>query len=402
MKVLFLSTKSPLPTNDGHSLRTYNLLKQAARKHDITLVTFVKYQDEYNYRKELEQICSRVCFLDIPENKSRVRLYLSLFLTVFSSKPFLAGKYFSRPMNRLICTLIEEISFDVVHLDTLPLCVYLKSLKGIQTVLNEHNVESSLLSRHLEVIKNPLTKLFYTQQQKRLEQFEKLTARAVDHIITCSENDKRDLEIMASSKPITVVPNGVDIKYFSPAEKSQNDLTDLVFVGGMNWFPNYDAMLWFTKDVMPILLKKHPGLHLHIIGKKNGKTLSVKSDHVTYHGFVDDIQPLVHESAVFISPLRVGGGTRLKLLDAMAMGKAIVSTTIGAEGLNVKDGEQMLLADTPESFAEAISSLLDSPTRREQLEKAARIYVERHFSWDIIGRSLLQVYEQVAAGQPSQ
>ncbi len=394
MNILFITTKCPLPTNDGHSLRSFNLLKQVAAVHSVHLLSFVKYQQEYDSIPELETICSSVTLLDIPENTSKTTLYKTLILSVFTGKAFVTCKYDTRQMRETIRTKIKEI--DLIHFDMLPLAVYLNETNGLPTVLNEHNVESLLLQRRLENEQGIFKKWFFSRQQKLLEQFERNACQNVHSIITCSENDLTTLKGFAPQIQIDVVPNGVDTSYFAPLFSEPEEPHSMIFIGGLNWFPNYDALEWFDTCIFPEILNHFPDAHLHVIGTM-GDTLPWKHPQATScYGFVDDIRPHMAKASLFIVPLRIGGGTRLKILNAMAMGKPVISTTIGAEGLGVVSGENILLADDEKSFCEMTKNLFNQSTIRKTLSVNARNFINEHYQWKHIGKKLLNVYNSIS------
>lgn len=399
MKILFVSTKSPLPTNDGHALRTYNLLREVAARHEVYLLSFVKFKEEHEHLQELQKLCASVRCIDLPENNSRFSLTLSLLKNHFSSRPFVADKYDTTAMRAEITRIIKTQGIDLVHLDMLPLCCYLDCLKGTPVVLNEHNVESALLDRRLTTESNPLFRYYLGVQQKRLEAFETESVNNVDHVVCCSEPDRELLMEMAPSTPVAVVPNGVDTEYFQPLENSKEMCMSLVFVGGMNWFPNRDAVQWFDKEVFPEILATIPTVRLQIIGKSTESANWQYGQSIEVTGFVDDIRPHLSEAAVFVVPLRIGGGTRLKILDAMAMGKAIVSTSIGAEGLDVMPGRDLLIADTTQDFARAVLDLLVNRDKRFELGSAARELVKNRYQWENIALLLDKAYTQAAEGR---
>lgn len=396
MRVLFLSTKGPLPTNDGHSLRTYNLLKQMALSHEIYLLSFVKYPEEYQYLNELKNICKIINYFDLEENKSRLKMVYSLFKSLVSLQPFVALKYFKKNMRLSITKTIERYNIDVVHIDILPMGIYLSSFCNLPTLLNAHNAESLLLNRQVINEKNWLKRLYLSSQQKKLRFFELDLANKVDYIITCSIDDKNFFEASAPKTPVAVIPNGVDIVFFEAKEEIIEQEMRIVFVGGLNWFPNLDGLQWFDQEILPHINKKYPNLCIHVIGRneKNYNWKHFKQFHM--EGFVPDVRPYLEMASVVIVPLRIGGGTRLKILDAMSMSKAIVSTTIGAEGLGVIDGVNILLRDTPLAFAEGIIELIEDLEKRKSLKKAARLYVEDKYQWTSIGSDLLSLYEELA------
>jgi len=394
MKVLFITTKSPLPMNDGHSLRTFNLLKSVAQKHKVTLLSFVKFPIEYEYREELEKLCSSVKQFSVPDNCSRPRAAISACLNIPGNQPYVATKYNQSAMRKEIRQILCDETFDLVHLDMLPLGVFLDDV-DIPVVLNEHNVESALLKRRCDSISNPVAKWYFAEQQRRLELFETRVVQGVTHVIACSEEDGTILHGMAPDQLISVVPNGVDTDFYQSSSIDKEEIDNLAFVGGMNWFPNRDAVSWFDQAVMTELLQRNPGIQLNVVGKSIDEMKIKHDQQIVMHGFVDDTRPYLEKSAVVIVPIRVGGGTRLKVLEAMSMGKAMVSTSVGVEGIKVTHRKHVLIADTAEKFAESIVELLKNKELRREIGCEARKLVSDMYRWDRIGRKLLDVYENV-------
>jgi glycosyltransferase involved in cell wall biosynthesis len=391
MKILFITTKSPLPTNDGHSLRTFNLLKAVSQHHDVTLLSFVKFPLEYEFKSELKKYCSSVQQFSVPDNCSRTSTVISACLNILDKEPYVARKYNQSPMREEIRRLLNNNDFDLVHLDMLPLGVFLDEVH-IPVILNEHNVESALLKRRCESVSNPVAKWYFTEQQRRLEVFETQAVKNVTHAIACSEEDKVILKAMVPTQQISVVPNGVDTDFYQSGNVHAEVPYQLAFVGGMNWFPNRDAVNWFDQSVMKELIQKNQKIHLNVVGKSVEGMKNIHDQHITMLGFVEDTRPYIESASVIIVPIRVGGGTRLKVLEAMSMGKAMVSTSVGVEGIRVSHRKHVLIADTPEEFASSISELLHNADLRKKLGNAARELVCQMYQWDKIGLSLLDVY----------
>ena len=394
MHILFITTKVPLPLIDGHSLRTYNLLKHVAQQHDVHLLSFVKFQDEYNYLEELEAICRSVELIDLPENTSKVASLQTVVASLIKQKAYVISKYDNSRMRRAIRKILGTYEIDIVHLDMLPLAVYLDETEEHMTLLNEHNVESALLARRVESESNLLYKMFYVWQQKWLEKFERQAVKQVTHVVSCSDIDKKILEELSPTTPVTTVPNGVDTAFFAPLPEVASQNHSLVFVGGLNWFPNLDALRWFDQSVLPEMIKKWPKVILHVIGT----TVDVEwkhPDNIVCHGRVDDVRPYMAKATLFVVPLRIGGGTRLKILNALSMGNVVVSTKIGAEGLGTIDGEHIVIADDACEFAFAVDKYFQNADERKQISLKARLFVEENYEWETIGDKLKNVYEEM-------
>lgn len=393
MKILVVSTKIPFPIIDGHTLRTYNLLKQTARQHDVYLLSFYQTDLELTGIEHLRSICKDVKVLSVPSMNSKKRLFFTILRSIFSLIPFSVLKYKSSQMEQDIEQIVKENKIDLIHFDLLPLSQYAKINNKLPTLLVDHNIESALLARRIRREKWP-GKIFFWLDWLKLKRFETHSLTTVDLTVTVSRADKDGLQQLSPGSRVTVVENGVDTSYFQTSEVAEDEHS-LVYVGGLNWFPNQDAIDYFHDNILPLIKKYIPDIKLRVIGKRPAKNKSFADPAIELMGFVDDDRPYVSKAAVFIVPLRVGGGTRLKILNALSMKKAVVSTSIGCEGLNVRDGENILIADKAEEFAAAVIRLLHSPCERQRLGEAGRQLVRQEYEWNVIAAKMEKAYSQL-------
>jgi glycosyltransferase involved in cell wall biosynthesis len=377
MNVLFLSTKSPCPLISGHSLRTYNTLRDAARRHDVTFVTFIQHP-EHELKQEhidhLKSFCKAVYTFRIPVDLSRARLSLSLGFNFLSRLPFVACKYDAPEMRAKIREIITNEKIDLVHVDMLPLSVYLNEFATLPKVLVNHNVESVRLLRWAESEPNLLKRVYLRLQWRKLSRFEREMANRFNRCIAVSEVDRDMLAEMGITTPIAVVPNGTNTEFFKPMGRAPVE-NSILWLGHMDVHTNRDAVLYFWREICPIIRQQNPNVTVIFVGTAPPREIAeaaASDDKVRVTGFVDDIRPYVDEARMVVVPIRIGSGTRLKILDAMGMGKAIVSTSVGCEGLAVTSGENILVADTPQAFAEGVLSVLSDTALRESLERNAR------------------------------
>ncbi|MDD5259288.1 MAG: glycosyltransferase [bacterium] len=390
MNILFLSTKSPLPTNDGHSQRTYNLLLQAGRKHKVFFLTYFLEKEEEERFSEIQKICSYAKGFPLPVQHSKIRLVLGLLKNLFSLQPFVSQKYCTVEMAKAIKKILNENKIDVVHIDMLPLMSYYPEVKNYPVILVDHNVESLLLKRQIAYTRNPFTKVFLWSQYLKLLRFERKQIARVSCCVAVSGQDRDELRKMSASAKVEVVSNGVDVDYFAPGDIKEEKNT-LIFVGGLNWFPNMDGITYFCEKIYPRIAKQCGEFETIIIGKQ--QNVFKYSSLVRQVGYVDDIRPYVRKSKVYIVPLRVGGGTRLKILDAMAMGKSIVSTSIGCEGLAVENNKNIMIQDDPELFASAVVELMKNEQKRIELGNNARQLVKDQYDWKLLGEIMDKIYK---------
>lgn len=401
MHVLFLSTRSPWPLNGGHPLRTYHLLREAAKRHRVSFLTFVQHEEEWEGLAVLEEFCDSVTALPVPSDRSRAALAASLMRNVASSLPFVAEKYDSAEMRAAIARVAEHAPVDLLHLDMLPLSVYNGAAGNPPTVLVDHNVEYILLERRAKTQRGA-AKAFWAAQAARLKRFEAAAVRAATRTIAVSDVDAEILRGLVPGAEVRVVPNGVDGAFFQPGDEP-DDSDNLVFVGAMTHYPNVDSVKHFVEDIWPRVRAARPAARLTVVGAHPPAAIRGYNgrDGVEVAGQVPDIRPYVQKAAVYVVPLRVGGGTRLKILDAMAMGKAIVSTPVGCEGLEVSDGENIAVAASPEDFAHRTLALMDDAAARAAMGQAARRTVLDRYGWSRLGDLQEAVYQEAVAVRPT-
>ncbi|HZW18375.1 MAG TPA: glycosyltransferase family 4 protein [Luteimonas sp.] len=391
-RILFVTSRLPFPPKEGHQLRSWHLLRALASQHEVILLSFLRRDDDASAIASMPVRLAGVETFPIESEQSRLALLMALLRGSFGAEPFVAAKYASQAMRARIAALAGTV--DAVHFDMLPLMRYADAVPAsVPVVYNAHNVEHQLLDTRMRIHPNRLARLFLRRQLPRLRAFERDACRRARLVLACSGTDAQLLRPLAPGVRVAIVPNGVDLEANVPVPTSSGRAR-LVFVGQMGWFPNRDGVEWFLRDVFPRILLLRPDAEFVLVGKAQG--LVVPADiagHVTLAGFVPDLRPLVHAAAVYVVPLRAGSGTRLKVLEAMALGKAIVTTTIGSEGIVLKPGDSALYADDAGEFARAAVSLLDSPALRARLGAAARLCAEKHYGWDAIGRDLLAFYE---------
>jgi polysaccharide biosynthesis protein PslH len=315
-----------------------------------------------------------------------------------TGRPYTWYIHESGEARRRLRQLIGSTAFDVVHVDSLDLIALLPELEGKQVALTHHNVESSLLKRRAERESSTAASAYLRHQAALLGRAERRWLPRVALNIAVSPVDAAEFQRMAPSARVDVIPNGVDTEYFSPGSQST---TGCVFVGGTSWYPNLDGLEWFVADVLPRLHRLGMEREVIWVGRATDSEMAHynRVPGLRLTGYVPDIRPFVHAAACFIAPLRVGGGTRLKILDAWAMGKAVVSTSRGAEGLLTVDGGNILLADSAEAFATQVIRVLRDDALRARLEAAARKTAVSEYSWDVLGDRMCEMYLALVGGE---
>ena len=393
MKLLWVKSGGLLPLNTGGKIRSFNLLKELAREHEIALFIFDSAKSgEAN--GELEKYFAKVVWipLELPEKRGAAEV-LNYISNLLSARPYTVAKYCKPFVARALMDLLGTQNFDVLICDFLFSAGVIPWDWPLPKVLFTHNVEEQIWRRHFQVARNPLWKAVAWREYRMLRAAERRYIKRAEHVLAVSENDRTFFSSYADPATITVIPTGVDLDYFRPGTGTEQPET-LVFTGSMDWMPNEDAILYFVDAILPLLQRDFPRIELRVVGRSPSKrllALGAERKQITVTGSVKDIRPYVRDSAVYVIPLRIGGGTRIKIFEAMAMGKAVVSTSIGAEGLPVQHNENIVLADDPAEFAQQVARLLRNAEERQKIGRAARALVEQNYSW----RSVTHVFENV-------
>ncbi len=387
--MLFLSQRFLYPLDTGGKIRTFRILEQLRKNFHITLISNVENPKDEPYLREMSRISNKFIPVYWKEPKQYTwHWYWDIFKKSFSRYPIPMLNDYSPELERALLREVHTERYDLAICDFAQSTLNFRKVKGIPKILFQHNVESLIFHRHMKQSIDPLSKLFWFSQYRKMFYHEKNESAKFQAIITVSKNDQQLMEKWYGSRNVYVIPTGVETDFYFPRPDVPEKL-QLVFVGAMDWLPNYDAMIYYLEKIYPLLQKEIPELQTVIVGRNPSPKLrrmvrQFTGIHIT--GWVKDVRPYVHESAVFIVPIRIGGGTRMKIFQAMAMGKAIVSTRIGAEGLPLVNGKHLYLADSPEEFSSAILKLLRNPAERKRIGQNAQQYVMEHFRWEIVAR----------------
>ena len=397
MKILWVKAGGLVPPDTGGKIRSYNILRQLAKHHEVTFFSFYAAHDN-DVHAELSQIFQRVILspLNLPPAKSAGEL-LDYAVHLFSCEPYNLTKYCRPVIRKKLRALLQEEIFDVILCDFLVAAGIIPWDWPCPKVLFTHNVEAVIWRRHYEVARNPLWKALSWHEWKRMKAAERRYLQKADHVLAVSENDREAFARFLDLRKLTVTPTGADTEFFMPSAEKEIP-NSLVFTGSMDWLPNEDGIFYFANKIFPLILAKAPDASLCVVGRKPSQRLqdlAARVPNIQLTGWVEDVRPYLAQCAVYIVPLRIGGGTRLKIFEAMSMAKAVVSTSIGAEGLPVKNGEHLLIADDPASFAESTLRLLRNASQRAQFGQAARHLVEEHYSWATVSKDFAQAIENV-------
>lgn len=389
----------PYPPKGGVVQRSYNLIKETSKKHEIYLVAY-----NHEARRDLgvaishlRQICREVEVIDCPVNKQeKYRIALS---SIVSSLPYTARWLSSQEFSLIIRKVIETLKIDIAHFDSIDVVEYMQEIGELPKVLNHHNIESQMMFRRFLKEKNLFKRMYFLLEALKLRRFERKVCPLFDMNLTVSELDKERLQRIIGKSRIEAIPNGVDVTYFKPSG-DDIEARSLIFAGGMEWYPNREAMLFFCKKIWPLLKKRIPGVKMTIIGRSPPDymtRISHTDPNLIVTGFVEDVRPYIRRAEVYVCPIRDGGGTKLKILDALAMGKPVVAHPVAIEGIDVETEKHVLTAETPEEFVQQITRLFQDKNLCDVLKKEGQKLVMERYDFRKIGEKLSQVYLQLRA-----
>jgi glycosyltransferase involved in cell wall biosynthesis len=395
-RVLVLDEEIPVPYNTGKRIRTWNLLRQLSGDFAIDMLTHSNHVTRESVAEmRAAGITPIRAASRIPEKRGLAFL-ARIALNLASPLPYSVASHYHDAYRQRLATLLLSGGYDLIHCEWTPYARYLRNCR-LPWIVSAHNVEAGILHRMAEY-ESASRRLFFRLQARRMARFETGVFRRAGWITTVSDADARTIET-AGGRDVTVVPNGVDIDFFTPGPTEEEIPGRLIFTGSMDWRPNQDAIRWFLKEIGPAL-PATLDWHLDVVGREPPAWLGQvcrNSGRAGTSGTVPDVRPYVHRAQIYVVPLRIGGGSRLKILEALAMEKAVVSTTVGIEGLDLEDGRHLVVADDPRDFAQRIASLIAEPGRRRELAAAGRRQVMRHCTWPRIAGRQAELWQRVIA-----
>ena len=408
-RILFLSQCLPFPPHSGVTKRTYHIVQELQREFDVTLVAFSRRVHQADMaaverataalRNELPDVMEPV---RIGADHSLIRKLVNHASSVLSREPYIFYEYGDPRFGQELQTAMQRARPDMIHIDSLDLYRWISDLPSLPKVCTHHNLESDLLRRQADA-SNALINAYIKHQAGLVEKIERRECPRFDLNVMTSDVDAERLHVLAPTARTTVVPNGVDTDYFRPTAAEKIVTGRMTFLGPTYMFPNRDAVEFFLAESWPLVRKVCTDASLQLVGKNTPeqKAQFEAHDGVTCAGHVPDIRPFFAEAAVSIVPIRVGGGTRLKILDSWAMGKAVVSTSVGCEGLETVDGQNIVIRDDPVEFAAAVVEVLRDPKLREHLSREARKTATQFYAWPTVGRKLAGHYHQLLSTRES-
>ncbi|HET6979214.1 MAG TPA: glycosyltransferase [Pyrinomonadaceae bacterium] len=403
MRILWLKTELLHPIDKGGRIRTYHMLRELRRDHEITYLTLDDGNAAADARERATEYCDHL--ITIPHHtrpKFSPGFYLDLTRNLATRLPYFIMKYESAEMRREIERVVAGGEIDVVVCDFLMPAINLPEHIDCATVLFQHNVEAMIWKRHYEVHKNPVKKGFLYGQWRKAFAFERDMCRRFDKVVAVSAEDREIMRADYAIDNLDEVPTGVDTEFFRPNPAVVREPRHLVFTGSLDWLPNDDAMRYFVNEILPLVRRTIPDVKLTVVGRNPYAgliELSKTDPNIEVTGRVEDVRPYMDRASAYIVPIRVGSGTRLKIYEAMAMELPMVSTTVGAEGLNLIDGRDLLIADTPGDFAAGVVKLLTDDEFAHELGQRAAGEVRAKFGWHNAAQKFAEICESVATLQ---
>jgi glycosyltransferase involved in cell wall biosynthesis len=414
MNILFLTQILPYPPDAGPKVKTWHVIRYlAGLGHKVTLATFVRPEEE-QHKSVLERLCHQV--FSVPIKRSRIEDVGYLIRSLFSGRPFLVERDDLKEMRILLDELLENQDIDVIHADQLTMAQYAFS-KNVHHGLNDpdntypyrifdaHNAVWTILERMSENLPwyiKPFAKL----EARKIKQYEGQIITEFDHTLAVTEVDRSALLSAArygkngsnlDDPDVSVIPIAVDTSAIKPVQLDETS-SSIVTLGTLHYPPNADGIRWFIEQVYPKVREINPEANLTIIGKNPPpdfiRFAEQNSEHVSVTGYVPDLEPFLKDAAVLVIPVRAGGGMRVRILEGLAYGEAIVTTTIGLEGIDAESGKEVIVADSPEDFTEAVLELLGNYKLRNEIAKNGRDLVERKYDWQVVLQRITEIYQE--------
>ena len=410
MKILWLSHFAPYPPKGGASQRSYNMLKQLSKYADVSLLSLAPYSKIAsffnNYEAGIEEIehelgkyCDEIRLIPHGRHKRQTAKTLNALKSLVRNDPYDVVCLESKELETSLTKALAENNYDAIHLDTIGLWPYVANL-DIPLILNHHNIESQMLQRRASKTSWPLSQYIRSQESK-LQKLEIQAGAKARINVTCSRDDGQRLSEIGIDN-VAEIPNGVDLSYFSRRQNYQATESgiDLIFAGGLEWYPNRDAMIFFAKKVWPQLKAKPQAATMTVVGRGSIPLLNniaATDSSFKVAGFVPDVRTYLEQASIYVCPIRDGGGTKLKVLDALGMGIPLIAHPIACEGINVRNGEHVIFAETPKQFCDAILSLSAAPELKMKLSANGRQLIEEQYCYNKIGEKMAKVYQLICS-----
>lgn len=393
MKILMLTPYLPYPLISGGQIRSYNLLKNLARKHQITLVALIKQDDEKRYIKNIAEFCHEVIVARRPEKPWTVS---NIIKTGFGKYPFLVVRNYSADAKRAVIEKLENSTFDLIHAETFYVMPHIPET-DTPILLVEQTIEYLVYKHFVETLKIPPVRWLFGLDVEKIRFWEEYFWSRATRVVAMSEADREVMQSRIRGLEVSIVPNGVDANVFTFTKRDLTFSPTILFVGNFKWLQNKEAVVELAHNIWPIIAKKLPQAKLWIVGRYPTKDiLKLKNERIEVSDKVELIRQAYEGSHVLLAPIYGPGGTRYKILEAMATGLPVVTTEQGIEGLGAKDGREVLIRQTAQKLATATIKVLTDVNLYNSLAKNANALVRKIYNWEVIADSLDKVYEEVA------
>lgn len=400
-RVLYLTQVLPYPLNTGARVRQYYVLRHLARKHEVTLVSFVRDDDKPEHIAHLKTVCHAVH--TVPMVRSRWRDGRAALKGILTRIPIVIARDEIAPMQQTLARLMASESFDVVHADQVSMSKYGLQGRGSRRVLDLHNAMYLVTERLAAHETNPIKRVIYQREARALARYEAELCARYDQVTFVTDEDRKLIEqqitrwgVRIPDRRFTTIPICIDPSDKQPIQPAAQPQR-ITAMGVMFWPPNAEGVLWFAQEIWPRIHAQQPHLTFTVVGKNPPEYLTQLHGEqgIEILGYVPDVKTILAETAAFVVPLRAGGGMRVKILDTWSWGLPIVSTSIGAEGIEIRDGENILIANEPDSFSAAVLRAVTEPELNQRLRINGRRWVEEKYNWKIIYEAWDEVYARV-------
>jgi len=392
VRILTLISKFPWPLTDGAVIRDFNLLREAAKHHDVCLLCFLFKPTDRDHYDALRPYCKKIVGIDL--TRPRWRTLANAAQSLVTPDPFITREYRRNEMARELEKFVDREKIDLIHSHFLHMSQYVGHKRNAAFVHDAHNLEHVLWERMANTTGNPLKRAFMQAQYGKLVRLQQNVARASEKCVVLSDEDRAEYLRICPEADVTTVPNGADVEYWTP-RNGTSDSESILYFGNLSWPPQADAVIYFHEKILPRIRQTIPDVKFYIAGQNPPDAVkALASDRVTVTGFVDDMRDHVANASVVVMPLRAGAGTKHRVFQALCMKRPIVCTAVAAEGIALTQGETAMLADDPETFASATVSLLQDAALRQRLGERGRQLVLDRYDWRAIYERLEEAFQE--------
>lgn len=402
MNFLFVTYGLPVPPDSGARLRDFNLIKRVGQHHRVSVLSLLEFEQEMHHAEKLRTFCDHVD--GVVAKRGRLANVMTAFAGLFRRRPVATAPFYYPGFAGKISRLTKQHHFDVIQFEHSFLAPYRTAIDkrfGGATVLSMHNIGVQQYRSILDM-KSGLSRIPAVIKWWLMKGWEVRAANRFQQVITVSDCDRKRLLELGVNVPVSVIGNGVDCLLLKPLPEPASDTEEILFIGTMGYLPNRDAARYLVDEILPKIRSSRPDCQLNLVGSGGDEHLAglAVPGVVNVTGRIDDLLPYYARSKLAVVPLRSGGGSRLKILEALALGRPVVSTTLGQEGLCLQDGVDILTADDAQTFADRVIGLLEDESSRQQLAIAGRTRVENEYDWDLLAGRLLGMYESLPQPDP--